>query len=140
MDFQLAIEEMRRCRINTMNRCTILASCCGHLLFMSQQNVMVGLSSQMLCTEAYTRSNTQFYCYCKYKNCGRVMHITVICMPGFRAELFGRFRCWLAEVLGVQLESTVDISCSRYEYTGELCHFCYFSLDLFAICKFLSSV
>lgn len=101
---------------------------------------MVGLSSQKLCTEAYTRSNPQFYCYCKYKNCGRVMHITVICVPGFRAELFGRFRCWLGEVLGVQLESTVDISCSRYEYTGELCRFCHFSVDLCAVCKLLSSL
>lgn len=99
---------------------------------------MVGLSSQILCTEAYTRSNTQFFCDCKYKNCERVKQITVI-VPAFRAELFGRFRCWLGEVLGVQLESTVDISCARYEYTGELCRFWHFSLHMFAICKLLSS-
>lgn len=69
------------------------------------------------------------------------MHNTVIGVPGFRAELFGRFRCWLGEVLGVQLESTVDISCAKYEYTGELCPFFgHFSLDLFAICKLLTSV
>lgn len=79
-----------------------------------------------------------FFCHCKYKNCERVMQITVI-VPAFRAELFGRFRCWLGEVLGVQLESTVDISCARYEYTGELCRFCRFSLHMFAICKLLSS-
>lgn len=139
MDFQLAIEGMQHCGINTMNRCTILASCCGHLLFTSQQNVM-GLSIQILCTEAYTSSNTQFYCVCKYKICGGIKHIPEVGVPGFRAELFGRFRCWLGEVLGVQLESTVDISCARYEYTGELCRFCDFSLDLFAICKLLSSV
>lgn len=68
------------------------------------------------------------------------MPIKVILVSGFRAALFGRFRCWLGEVLGVQLESTVDISCARYEYTGELCLFCHFSLGLFAICKLLSSV
>lgn len=140
MYFQLAIEEMQPCRINTMNRCTILASCCGHLLFMSQQNVMVGLSSQTLGMEAYIKSNHQFSCYCKYENRGRVKPIKVILVSGFRAALFGRFRCWLGEVLGVQLESTVDISCARYEYTGELRLFCHFSLGLFARCKLLSSV
>lgn len=36
----------------------------------------------------------------------------------FRAVLFGRFRSWLGEVLGVELEPTVDISCARYEHTG----------------------
>lgn len=119
-----------------MNRCTILASCCGHLLFMSQQNVMVGLSSQILCTEVYTRSNTSFAIV--NTKTEKVMQITVI-VPAFRAELFGRFRCWLGEVLGVELESTVDISCAKYEYTGELCRFCRFSLHMFAICKLLSS-
>lgn len=38
----------------------------------------------------------------------------------FRAALFGRFRSWLGEVLGVELEPTVDISCARYEYSGEV--------------------
>ncbi|KAM4593543.1 prolyl 3-hydroxylase OGFOD1 isoform 3-T3 [Odontesthes bonariensis] len=37
--------------------------------------------------------------------------------------LFGRFRSWLGEVLGVELEPTVDISCAKYEYTDVLlCH------------------
>lgn len=107
---------------------------------MSQQNVMVGLSSQTLGMGAYTKSNNQFSFYCKYENCGRVMPIKVTLASGSRAALFGRFRCWLGDVLGVQLESTVDISCARYEYTGELRLFCHFSLGLFAICKLLSSV
>lgn len=68
------------------------------------------------------------------------MSIIVIHVSGCRAALFGCFRFWLGEVLGVQLESTVDISCARYEYTGELCHFCHFSLGLFVICNLLSSV
>lgn len=43
----------------------------------------------------------------------------VLCITVFRSALFGRFRSWLGEVLGVELEPTVDISCARYEYTGE---------------------
>lgn len=86
------------------------------------------------------KSNHQFSCYCTYENRGGVKPIKVILVSGSRTALFGRFRCWLGEVLGVQLESTVDISCARYEYTGELGLFCHFSLGLFAICKLLSSV
>ena len=37
-----------------------------------------------------------------------------------RSALFGQFRSWLGEVLGVELEPTVDVSCARYEYTGKL--------------------
>ncbi|XP_062327211.1 prolyl 3-hydroxylase OGFOD1 [Osmerus eperlanus] len=45
-------------------------------------------------------------------------HIT-----GLRAALFGRFRAWLGEVLEVELETTVDISCAKYQYTDVLlCH------------------
>ncbi|XP_070760025.1 prolyl 3-hydroxylase OGFOD1 isoform X2 [Enoplosus armatus] len=44
-------------------------------------------------------------------------------IAGLRAALFGRFRSWLGEVLGVELEPKVDISCARYEYTDVLlCH------------------
>lgn len=38
----------------------------------------------------------------------------------FRAAVFQPFRSWLCEVLGLELEPTVDISCAKYEYTGEL--------------------
>lgn len=37
-----------------------------------------------------------------------------------RIALFECFRSWLEEVLGIELEATVDISCAKYEYTGKL--------------------
>ncbi|XP_037552052.1 prolyl 3-hydroxylase OGFOD1 [Nematolebias whitei] len=44
-------------------------------------------------------------------------------IAGLRAALFERFRSWLEEVLGVELEPTVDISCAKYEQTDVLlCH------------------
>lgn len=58
----------------------------------------------------------QFLClgfYCANK---------LFCFTVFRAALFGPFRSWLSDVLGVELQPTVDISCARYEYTGELTH------------------
>ncbi|XP_053491220.1 prolyl 3-hydroxylase OGFOD1 [Ictalurus furcatus] len=40
-----------------------------------------------------------------------------------RSLLFLQFRSWLSEVLGVDLETTVDISCAKYEHTDVLlCH------------------
>uniref|UniRef100_A0A8C8FJR3 Prolyl 4-hydroxylase alpha subunit domain-containing protein n=1 Tax=Oncorhynchus tshawytscha TaxID=74940 RepID=A0A8C8FJR3_ONCTS len=45
-------------------------------------------------------------------------HIT-----GLRAALFGLFRSWLGEVLGIELEPIVDVSCAKYQYTDVLlCH------------------
>ncbi|XP_065123640.1 prolyl 3-hydroxylase OGFOD1 [Paramisgurnus dabryanus] len=40
-----------------------------------------------------------------------------------RSVIFGEFRLWLSEVLQVDLEETVDISCAKYEHTDVLlCH------------------
>ncbi|XP_056612992.1 prolyl 3-hydroxylase OGFOD1 [Triplophysa dalaica] len=40
-----------------------------------------------------------------------------------RSIIFGEFRLWLSEVLQVDLETTVDISCAKYEHTDVLlCH------------------
>lgn len=44
-------------------------------------------------------------------------------IQGIRSMLFQQFRPWLEGMLGVELESTVDISCAKYEYTDVLlCH------------------
>lgn len=45
------------------------------------------------------------------------LFLSFVCV--FRAALFGLFRSWLGEVLGIELEPTVDISCAKYQYTGE---------------------
>ncbi|XP_058256622.1 prolyl 3-hydroxylase OGFOD1 isoform X2 [Hemibagrus wyckioides] len=45
------------------------------------------------------------------------------CTSSSRSLLFNQFRSWLSEVLGVELETTVDISCAKYEHTDVLlCH------------------
>lgn len=44
-------------------------------------------------------------------------------IQGIRTMLFQQFRPWLEAILGAELESTVDISCAKYEYTDVLlCH------------------
>uniref|UniRef100_A0A3B3ZEL1 Prolyl 3-hydroxylase OGFOD1 n=1 Tax=Periophthalmus magnuspinnatus TaxID=409849 RepID=A0A3B3ZEL1_9GOBI len=39
-----------------------------------------------------------------------------------QSVLFQQFRPWLEGMIGAELESTVDISCAKYEYTVLLCH------------------
>ncbi|XP_033841769.1 prolyl 3-hydroxylase OGFOD1 isoform X1 [Periophthalmus magnuspinnatus] len=44
-------------------------------------------------------------------------------IQGIRSVLFQQFRPWLEGMIGAELESTVDISCAKYEYTDVLlCH------------------
>ncbi|CAM9181639.1 unnamed protein product, partial [Lampetra planeri] len=37
-----------------------------------------------------------------------------------KSALFGHFRLWLGDVLAVDLEPTVDVSCARYEYSEQI--------------------
>lgn len=50
-------------------------------------------------------------CHCFAHRCG-------VCWD-LRSVVFGEFRVWLSEVLQVDLEATVDISCAKYEHTGK---------------------
>lgn len=58
---------------------------------------------------------------------------------GFRAALFECFRSWLGEVLGIELEATVDISCAKYEYTGKFWYTIWQSLSFLFFSHILSS-
>lgn len=37
----------------------------------------------------------------------------------FRKVLFEEFRVWLSNVTQIDLEPTIDLSCAKYDYTGE---------------------
>ncbi|KAK3562209.1 hypothetical protein QTP86_030355 [Hemibagrus guttatus] len=44
-----------------------------------------------------------------------------------RSLLFNQFSSWLSKMLAVDLETTVDISCAKYEHTDEECNLCFMS-------------
>lgn len=50
--------------------------------------------------------------------CDCLAYRFVACLD-LRSVIFGEFRVWLSEVLQVDLEATVDISCAKYEHTGK---------------------
>ncbi|KAJ3592864.1 hypothetical protein NHX12_005202 [Muraenolepis orangiensis] len=77
------------------------------------------LQKELLELNFHEKSNDLY----KYKQSDDLRERTESHISGLRAALFGQFRSWLGEVLDVTLESTVDISCAKYQYTDILlCH------------------
>ncbi|XP_005741719.1 prolyl 3-hydroxylase OGFOD1 isoform X1 [Pundamilia nyererei] len=87
--------------------------------FISSQAFAENLKKELLELNFHEKSNDLY----KFKQSDDLKKRTEPHIAGLRAALFGRFRSWLGEVLGVELEPTVDISCAKYEYTDVLlCH------------------
>uniref|UniRef100_A0A3Q1C5Q0 Prolyl 3-hydroxylase OGFOD1 n=1 Tax=Amphiprion ocellaris TaxID=80972 RepID=A0A3Q1C5Q0_AMPOC len=87
--------------------------------FLSSETFAENLQRELLGLNFHEKSNDLY----KFKQSDDLRKRTEPHIAGLRTALFGRFRSWLGEVLGVELEPTVDISCARYEYTDVLlCH------------------
>ncbi|XP_071345417.1 prolyl 3-hydroxylase OGFOD1 [Trachinotus anak] len=87
--------------------------------FLASETFAENLQRELLELNFHEKSNDLY----KFKQSDDLKKRTEPHIAGLRAALFGRFRSWLSEVLGVELEPTVDISCARYEYTDVLlCH------------------
>ncbi|XP_044050923.1 prolyl 3-hydroxylase OGFOD1 [Siniperca chuatsi] len=87
--------------------------------FLCSETFVENLQRELLELNFHEKSNDLY----KFKQSDDLRKRTEPHIAGLRAALFGRFRSWLGEVLGVELEPTVDISCARYEYTDVLlCH------------------
>nr|XP_019954256.1 PREDICTED: prolyl 3-hydroxylase OGFOD1 [Paralichthys olivaceus] len=87
--------------------------------FLGSETFVENLQRELLALNFHEKSNDLY----KFKQSEDLKKRTEPHIAGLRSALFGRFRSWLGEVLGVELEPTVDISCARYEYTDVLlCH------------------
>ncbi|KAM3626267.1 uncharacterized protein V6R79_026041 [Siganus canaliculatus] len=87
--------------------------------FLGSEAFVESLQRELQDLNFHEKSNDLY----KFKQSDDLKKRTEPHIAGLRAALFGRFRSWLGEVLGVELEPTVDISCARYEYTDVLlCH------------------
>ncbi|XP_031170197.1 prolyl 3-hydroxylase OGFOD1 isoform X2 [Sander lucioperca] len=87
--------------------------------FLGSETFVENLQRELLELNFHEKSNDLY----KFKQSDDLRKRTEPHIAGLRAALFGRFRSWLGEVLGVELEPTVDISCAKYEYTDVLlCH------------------
>ncbi|XP_029986912.1 prolyl 3-hydroxylase OGFOD1 [Sphaeramia orbicularis] len=87
--------------------------------FIDDESFVENLQRELLGLNFHEKSNDLY----KFKQSDDLKKRKEPHITGLRAALFGRFRLWLEEVLGVELEPTVDISCAKYEYTDVLlCH------------------
>ncbi|KAF3686398.1 Prolyl 3-hydroxylase OGFOD1 [Channa argus] len=87
--------------------------------FLISETFVENLQRELLDLNFHEKSNDLY----KFKQSDDLRKTPEPHIAGLRAALFGQFRCWLGEMLGVELEPTVDISCARYEYTDVLlCH------------------
>ncbi|XP_041640985.1 prolyl 3-hydroxylase OGFOD1 [Cheilinus undulatus] len=87
--------------------------------FLRSEIFLENLQRELLGLNFHEKSNDLY----KFKQSDDLKKRTEPHIAGLRAALFGPFRSWLEEVLGVELEPTVDISCAKYEHTDVLlCH------------------
>ncbi|XP_034045532.1 prolyl 3-hydroxylase OGFOD1 [Thalassophryne amazonica] len=87
--------------------------------FINSKTFVKNLQDELLGLNFQEKSNDLY----KFKQSDDLKQRREPHIAGLRRALFGRFRSWLEDVLGVELEPTVDISCARYEYTDVLlCH------------------
>ncbi|XP_034417964.1 prolyl 3-hydroxylase OGFOD1 [Cyclopterus lumpus] len=87
--------------------------------FLGSKTFVENLQRELMELNFHEKSNDLY----KFKQSDDLKKRTEPHISGLRAALFGRFRSWLGEVLQVELEPVVDISCARYEYTDVLlCH------------------
>ncbi|KAM8894564.1 prolyl 3-hydroxylase OGFOD1 isoform 2-T2 [Spinachia spinachia] len=87
--------------------------------FLGSESFVESLQRELMDLDYHEKSNDLY----KFKQSDDLKKRAEPHISGLRAALFGRFRLWLGEVLQVELEPIVDISCAKYEYTDVLlCH------------------
>uniref|UniRef100_A0A667WG15 Prolyl 3-hydroxylase OGFOD1 n=1 Tax=Myripristis murdjan TaxID=586833 RepID=A0A667WG15_9TELE len=87
--------------------------------FISSEAFVENLQRELLDLSFHEKSNDLY----KFRQSDDLKKRTEAHISGLRAAVFGRFRSWIGEVLGVELEPTVDISCAKYHHTDVLlCH------------------
>ncbi|XP_072374644.1 prolyl 3-hydroxylase OGFOD1 isoform X1 [Scyliorhinus torazame] len=87
--------------------------------FIQSQTFLEGLQNELLKLNFHEKSNDLY----KFKQSDDLRKKKGYHIPSLRKVLFEDFRTWLSDILGIKLESTVDLSCAKYEYTDVLlCH------------------
>ncbi|KAI5613873.1 prolyl 3-hydroxylase OGFOD1, partial [Silurus asotus] len=87
--------------------------------FVQNEGFVENLRDELLRLHFHSKSNDLY----KFQQSGDLKKRKEHHISAIRSLLFLKFRSWLSEVLGVDLEPTVDMSCAKYEHTDVLlCH------------------
>ncbi|XP_033636963.1 prolyl 3-hydroxylase OGFOD1-like [Asterias rubens] len=94
-------------------------SCCVLPNFVKDTNFLQGLKDDLLGLPFKEKSNDLY----KFQQSGALQNYSSPHIIGLRKFLYEDFLCWLREVTGITLNDTVDMTCSKYNYTDALlCH------------------
>ena len=97
-------------------------SCCQLRDFFKEGDFLLQLKNELLALSFREKSN-DLYQFLQSEDLKKVQTTAVSALKKF---LYGDFRRWLISVTGIPLNSTVDMSCAQYNYTGNL------KIDLYA--------
>ncbi|XP_078400122.1 prolyl 3-hydroxylase OGFOD1 isoform X1 [Cetorhinus maximus] len=87
--------------------------------FIQSQTFLEGLQNELLQLNFHEKSNDLY----KFKQSDDLQKKKGYHISALRKALFEDFRTWLSDIVDIKLESTVDLSCAKYEYTDVLlCH------------------
>ncbi|XP_062997589.1 prolyl 3-hydroxylase OGFOD1 [Elgaria multicarinata webbii] len=87
--------------------------------FIQNEGFLEGLQKELLSLDFHEKCNDLY----KFKQSDDLKKRGEPHIAALRKVLFEEFQAWLSEVAQVELESTVDLSCAKYEYTDTLlCH------------------
>ncbi|XP_064089455.1 prolyl 3-hydroxylase OGFOD1-like isoform X4 [Macrobrachium nipponense] len=87
--------------------------------FLQDGNFLQNVKEELSSLELHKKSNDLY----KFKQTSDLKSVSSPCIESLRKFFYGDFRKWLSDVTGIELNDTVDMSSSRYEYTDVLlCH------------------
>uniref|UniRef100_G3TIM7 Prolyl 3-hydroxylase OGFOD1 n=1 Tax=Loxodonta africana TaxID=9785 RepID=G3TIM7_LOXAF len=87
--------------------------------FIQSQDFLEGLQKELLNLDFHEKYNDLY----KFQQSDDLKKRREPHIAALRKVLFEDFRAWLSDISNIDLESTIDMSCAKYEYTDALlCH------------------
>ena len=103
--------------VNLNNICNVYKnpfSCCQLREFFKDEDFLHKLKEELLSLSFHEKSNDLY----KFRQSEDLKKATTPSVSALKKFLYGEFREWISSVTGIQLNSTVDMSCARYDQTG----------------------
>jgi len=99
------------------NNCQLFKSpfnCLQLKSFFQDESYIFKLRKELLGLLFADKSNDLY----KFRQSPDLKKVTSPAISALRKFLYSDFRLWLTEVTGIELDSTVDMSCAQYSHTG----------------------
>lgn len=99
------------------NNCQLFKSpfnCLQLKSFFQDESYIFKLRKELLGLPFADKSNDLY----KFRQSSDLKKVTSPAISALRKFLYSDFRHWLTQVTGIELDSTVDMSCAQYSHTG----------------------